>query len=133
MLPLATSFLTTTNNLGETALLLATRFGNTKNYLFSGRTRDSELLNQIVLKDLFYRYDKVTILHVAIHRENFGIGFVSEKVGAWADDGDGGCVVGVLEIRKKEEGIGNQSIECDHLNEIGLMVKFVEFISFTFE
>ncbi|GJZ27801.1 reverse transcriptase domain-containing protein [Tanacetum coccineum] len=29
--------------------------------------------------------------------------------------------------------IGNQSIECDHLNEIGLMVKFVEFISFTFE
>ncbi|GJY94541.1 hypothetical protein Tco_0510902 [Tanacetum coccineum] len=29
--------------------------------------------------------------------------------------------------------IGNQSIECDHLNEIGLMVEFVEFISFTFE
>ncbi|GJW74114.1 hypothetical protein Tco_0133484, partial [Tanacetum coccineum] len=28
-------------------------------------------------------------------------------------------------------GIGNQFIESDHLNEIGLMVKFVEFISFT--
>ncbi|GJS43281.1 ribonuclease H-like domain-containing protein [Tanacetum coccineum] len=29
--------------------------------------------------------------------------------------------------------IGNQSIECDHLNEIGMVVKLVEFISFTFE
>ncbi|GKB49447.1 RNA-directed DNA polymerase, eukaryota [Tanacetum coccineum] len=28
--------------------------------------------------------------------------------------------------------IGNQSIECDHLNEIGMMGKFVEFISFIF-
>ncbi|GJX68232.1 hypothetical protein Tco_0303959 [Tanacetum coccineum] len=29
--------------------------------------------------------------------------------------------------------IGNQSIECDHLNEIGMVMKLVEFISFTFE
>ncbi|GJX69975.1 hypothetical protein Tco_0307146 [Tanacetum coccineum] len=28
--------------------------------------------------------------------------------------------------------IGNQSIECDHLNEIGMVMKLVEFISFTF-
>ncbi|GJV12772.1 reverse transcriptase domain-containing protein [Tanacetum coccineum] len=30
-------------------------------------------------------------------------------------------------------GIGNQSTECDHLNEIGMAVKLVKFISFTFE
>ncbi|GKE30067.1 putative reverse transcriptase domain-containing protein [Tanacetum coccineum] len=30
-------------------------------------------------------------------------------------------------------GIGNQSTECDHLNEIGIVVKLVKFISFTFE
>ncbi|GJR57999.1 hypothetical protein Tco_1500161 [Tanacetum coccineum] len=29
-------------------------------------------------------------------------------------------------------GIGNQSIECDHLNGIGFVLDFVEFISFTF-
>ncbi|GJW69776.1 hypothetical protein Tco_0126693 [Tanacetum coccineum] len=29
--------------------------------------------------------------------------------------------------------IGNKSIECDHLNEIGMVVKLIEFISFTFE
>ncbi|GKA23511.1 putative reverse transcriptase domain-containing protein [Tanacetum coccineum] len=28
--------------------------------------------------------------------------------------------------------IGSQSIECDHLNEIGMVVRLVEFISFTF-
>ncbi|GJY07027.1 hypothetical protein Tco_0374081 [Tanacetum coccineum] len=27
--------------------------------------------------------------------------------------------------------IGSQSIECDHLNEIGMVVRLVEFISFT--
>ncbi|GJZ65806.1 reverse transcriptase domain-containing protein, partial [Tanacetum coccineum] len=32
-----------------------------------------------------------------------------------------------------EQSIGNQSIECDHLNEIGMVVKLVEFISYTFE
>ncbi|GKD95208.1 hypothetical protein Tco_1375045 [Tanacetum coccineum] len=35
--------------------------------------------------------------------------------------------------RHTSEGIDNQSIECDHLNEIGMVVKLVEFISFTFE
>ncbi|GJY20379.1 hypothetical protein Tco_0392945 [Tanacetum coccineum] len=29
-------------------------------------------------------------------------------------------------------GIGNQSIECDHLNEIGMVENLVEFLSFTF-
>ncbi|GKE31712.1 hypothetical protein Tco_1451034 [Tanacetum coccineum] len=32
-----------------------------------------------------------------------------------------------------DTGIGNQSIEYDHLNEIGMVVKLVEFILFTFE
>ncbi|GJZ07299.1 putative ribonuclease H-like domain-containing protein, partial [Tanacetum coccineum] len=31
-----------------------------------------------------------------------------------------------------EQEIGSQSIECDHLNEIGMMVSLVKFISFTF-
>ncbi|GJR36550.1 retrovirus-related pol polyprotein from transposon TNT 1-94 [Tanacetum coccineum] len=37
------------------------------------------------------------------------------------------------ELRKaKKKEIGSQSIECDHLNEIGMVVRLVEFISFTF-
>ncbi|GJU20441.1 retrovirus-related pol polyprotein from transposon TNT 1-94 [Tanacetum coccineum] len=35
------------------------------------------------------------------------------------------------ELRKAKQ-IGSQSIECDHLNEIGMVVRLVEFISFTF-
>ncbi|GJT04738.1 hypothetical protein Tco_0839200 [Tanacetum coccineum] len=41
------------------------------------------------------------------------------------------CVV--LHPKHTLVGTGNQSIGCGHLNEIGLMVKLVEFISFTFE
>ncbi|GJW96990.1 hypothetical protein Tco_0178798 [Tanacetum coccineum] len=71
MLPLATSLFTTTDNFGETALLRATHYGNTENYLFSKRTRELELLNRIGLQDIFSRDVKVTILDVAIQSENF--------------------------------------------------------------
>ncbi|GKB76956.1 putative ribonuclease H-like domain-containing protein [Tanacetum coccineum] len=37
------------------------------------------------------------------------------------------------DLSRMSNRIGNQSIECDHLNEIGMVVKLVEFILFTFE
>ncbi|GKB75058.1 gag-pol polyprotein, partial [Tanacetum coccineum] len=68
-----------------------------------------------------------------------------DDMDAYRDDGIGDVIFGEPFLREvrinaklfegiitTHNGIGNQSIECDHLNEIGMVENLVEFLSFTF-
>lgn len=73
MLPLAPSLLTMTDNLGETALFRAARYGKTKIFCFLEDQLSQKSPTESDLRTSFFRDDKATMLHVAVHSENFGM------------------------------------------------------------
>lgn len=74
LLDRAPSLLTMTDNLGETALFRAARYGKTKifNFLKEQISTKFPEVPADLRKIGLLRDDKATMLHVAIHSENFG-------------------------------------------------------------
>ncbi|PWA49691.1 Ankyrin repeat-containing protein [Artemisia annua] len=92
MLPLAPSLLTMTDNNGETALFRAARYGKTKIFCFLEEQVSQKSLNEDtdLRRTFFFRDDKATILHVAIHSENFELAFkIAKSYPTLIDERDG--------------------------------------------
>ncbi|PWA89628.1 ankyrin repeat-containing domain, PGG domain protein [Artemisia annua] len=91
MLRLAPSLLTMTDKLGETALFHAARYGKTKIFNFL-EEQVRNYLTQENLRTFLLKDNTSTILHVAIHSENFELAFkIAETYPILIDvrDGDG--------------------------------------------
>ncbi|GJR88039.1 ankyrin repeat-containing protein [Tanacetum coccineum] len=67
----APSLLAMTDNLGETALFRAARYGKTKFFCFLEDQVSRKSPTESDLRTFLFRDDKATMLHVAVHSENF--------------------------------------------------------------
>nr|GEX90129.1 ankyrin repeat-containing protein At5g02620-like [Tanacetum cinerariifolium] len=79
-----------TDNLGETALFRAARYGKTKFFCFLEDQVSRKSPTESDLRTLLFRDDKATMLHVAVHSENFELALkIAETYPILIDERDG--------------------------------------------